>query len=96
MVGYLPTQKHGKWKGDLSILFPFSWKGQFKNRKIALNLFYLINMNGNEFLGLILPATDKAAIKKIAKRNNLSISDTARMLLKSGLSSLKEIGLKWS
>lgn len=34
----------------------------------------------NEFLGLIIPATDKAAIKKIAKKNNLSISDTARML----------------
>jgi hypothetical protein len=51
-------------------------------------------MNGNEFLGLILPATDKAAIKKIAKRNNLSISDTARMLIKSGLSSLKDIEVK--
>jgi len=68
----------------------FFVKSQFKNRKIALNFFYLINMNGNEFLGLILPATDKAAIKKIAKKNNLSISDTARMLIKSGLSSLKE------
>jgi len=51
-------------------------------------------MNGNEFLGLILPAADKAAIKRIAKKNNLSLSDTARILLKSGLSSLKEIGLK--
>ena len=93
MVGYWPNTNHDKKRGFINPL-SFFVKSQFKNRKIALNLFYLINMNGNEFLGLILPATDKAAIKKIAKRNNLSISDTARMLLKSGISSLKEIGLK--
>ena len=45
-------------------------------------------------LGIMLSKKDKDAIRKIAQRNNLSMSDAARMLIKSGLSSFKEPSLK--
>ena len=44
-------------------------------------------------LGLLISKKDKDAIRKIAARNNLSMSDAARYIIKAGLSSFKEPSL---
>lgn len=38
-----------------------------------------------EMLGVMVPRSDKKAIKEIAARNRLTISDVARMLITDGI-----------
>ena len=49
-------------------------------------------MTENEFemLGVMVPRSDKKAIKEIASRNRLTISDVARMLITDGIEHFKE------
>ena len=49
-------------------------------------------MTENEFemLGVMVPRSDKKAIKEIAIRNRLTISDVARMLISDGIEHITE------
>lgn len=38
-----------------------------------------------EMLGVMVPSSDKKAIKDVAARNRLTISDVARMLIADGI-----------
>jgi len=43
-----------------------------------------------EMLGVMVPRNDKKAIKEIASRNRLTISDVARMLISDGIEHITE------
>lgn len=43
-----------------------------------------------EMLGVMVPRSDKKAIKEIASRNRLTISDVARMLISDGIENITE------
>ena len=43
-----------------------------------------------EMLGVMVPRSDKIAIKEIAARNRLTISDVARMLITDGIEHIAE------
>ena len=43
-----------------------------------------------EMLGVMVPSNDKEAIKEIANRNRLTISDVARMLITDGIEHIGE------
>ena len=43
-----------------------------------------------EMLGVMVPSNDKKAIKEIAIRNRLTISDVARMLIMDGIEHISE------
>ncbi|MDQ1251363.1 MAG: hypothetical protein QG646_436 [Euryarchaeota archaeon] len=47
-------------------------------------------MSENEMLGVFLPKEDKEEIKEIARKNKLSISSVARMLICDSLEHLGE------
>jgi hypothetical protein len=43
-----------------------------------------------EMLGVMVPKNDKEAIKEIADRNRITISDVARLLLRDSLEHISE------
>ena len=47
-------------------------------------------MSENEMLGVFLPKEDKEEIKEIARKNRLSISSVARMLITDSLEHITE------
>jgi hypothetical protein len=46
-----------------------------------------------EMLGVMVPSSNKKAIKDIAARNRLTISDVARMLIADGIEHIAERGI---